>query len=67
MKDWRSCRRDHGSDIVPQAIVLQKTINHETQRMYTISMIKRLMHEIHFGVDAHGNSKKQGRIPCLKQ
>nr|GEX06460.1 ribosome maturation protein SBDS [Tanacetum cinerariifolium] len=40
------------------AIVMQKTINPETQSMYTIIMIERLMHEIHFAMDAHGNSKK---------
>lgn len=40
-------------------IVMQKTINPETQRPYTISMIERLMHEIHFAVDSHSNSKKQ--------
>ncbi|GKU90558.1 hypothetical protein SLEP1_g4540 [Rubroshorea leprosula] len=40
-------------------IVMQKTINTETQRPYTISMIERLMHEIHFAVDPHSSSKKQ--------
>lgn len=40
-------------------IVMQKTINPETQRPYTISMVERLMHEIHFAVDPHGSSKKQ--------
>ncbi|CAN0877223.1 Ribosome maturation protein SBDS [Linum grandiflorum] len=40
-------------------IVMQKTINPETQRPYTISMIERLMHEIHFAVDLHSSSKKQ--------
>lgn len=40
-------------------IVMQKTINPETQRPYTISMIERLMHEIHFAVDANSSSKKQ--------
>ncbi|KAF5200891.1 Ribosome maturation protein sbds [Thalictrum thalictroides] len=40
-------------------IVMQKTINPETQRPYTISMIERLMHEIHFAVDSNDNSKKQ--------
>ncbi|KAK3230499.1 hypothetical protein Dsin_002380 [Dipteronia sinensis] len=40
-------------------IVMQKTINAETQRPYTISMIERLMHEIHFAVDPNSNSKKQ--------
>ncbi|GJR74380.1 ribosome maturation protein SBDS, partial [Tanacetum coccineum] len=51
------------------AIVMQKTINPETQRMYTISMIEHLMHGIHFAVDAHGNSKKQEviwRVPLRK-
>ncbi|OAY76983.1 ribosome maturation protein SBDS [Ananas comosus] len=40
-------------------IVMQKTINPETQRPYTISMIERLMHEIHFAVDPNTSSKKQ--------
>ena len=40
-------------------IVMQKTINPETKHPYTISMIERLMHEIHFAVDPHSNSKKQ--------
>lgn len=40
-------------------IVMQKTINPDTQRPYTISMIERLMHEIHFAVDPHNSSKKQ--------
>ncbi|XP_050238750.1 uncharacterized protein LOC126688181 [Mercurialis annua] len=39
--------------------VMQKTVNSETQRPYTISMIERLMHEIHFAVDPHSSSKKQ--------
>lgn len=38
---------------------MQKTINPETQRPYTISMIERLMHEIHFAVDPNSSSKKQ--------
>ncbi|CAH9101694.1 unnamed protein product [Cuscuta europaea] len=40
-------------------IVMQKTINPETQYPYTISMIERLMHEVHFAVDPHSSSKKQ--------
>ncbi|KAK6939973.1 Ribosome maturation protein SDO1/SBDS, C-terminal domain [Dillenia turbinata] len=40
-------------------MVMQKTINPETQRPYIISMIERLMHEIHFAVDPNGSSKKQ--------
>lgn len=40
-------------------IVMQKTINPETRHPYTISMIERLMHEIHFAVDPHSSSKKQ--------
>ncbi|XP_044476119.1 ribosome maturation protein SBDS [Mangifera indica] len=40
-------------------IVMQKTINSETNRPYTISMIERLMHEIHFAVDPSSSSKKQ--------
>lgn len=40
-------------------IVMQKTFNPDTQRPYTISMIERLMHEIHFAVDPHNSSKKQ--------
>lgn len=47
-------------------IVMQKTINPETQRPYTISMVERLMHEIHFAVDPHSNSKKQvSSITCF--
>ncbi|CAL5439669.1 unnamed protein product [Camellia sinensis] len=50
-------------------IVMQKTINPETQRPYTISMIERLMHEIHFAVDPHSSSKKQSLdvIPELQK
>ncbi|KAL7155766.1 hypothetical protein ABFS83_03G098200 [Erythranthe nasuta] len=40
-------------------IIMQKTINPETQRPYTISMIERLMHDIHFAVDPNSSSKKQ--------
>lgn len=40
-------------------IVMQKTINPETKHPYTISMIERLMHDIHYAVDPHGSSKKQ--------
>ncbi|KAI3875348.1 hypothetical protein MKX03_027442 [Papaver bracteatum] len=40
-------------------IVMQKTINTETQRPYTINMIENLMAEIHFAVDPHNSSKKQ--------
>ncbi|CAA0813399.1 sequence-specific DNA binding transcription factors [Striga hermonthica] len=40
-------------------IVMQKTINPETQRPYTISMIERLMHDIHFAVEPNSSSKKQ--------
>ena len=40
-------------------IVMQKTINPETQRPYTISMIEILMHETHFAVEPHNSSKKQ--------
>ncbi|XP_022975304.1 ribosome maturation protein SBDS [Cucurbita maxima] len=40
-------------------IVMQKTFNPETKRPYTISMIERLMREIHFAVDPNHSSKKQ--------
>ncbi|KAG6509587.1 hypothetical protein ZIOFF_027587 [Zingiber officinale] len=40
-------------------IVMQKTINPEIHHPYTISMIERLMHEIHFAVDPNQSSKKQ--------
>lgn len=40
-------------------IVMHKTYNPETQRPYTISMIERLMREIHFAVDPNSTSKKQ--------
>ena len=42
-------------------IVMQKTYNPETQRPYTISMIERLMRDIHFAVDPNSSSKKQVR------
>lgn len=40
-------------------IVMQKTVNTETQRPYTITMIEQLMHGIHFAVDPRNSSKKQ--------
>lgn len=40
-------------------IVMEKTINPETDRPYTINMIERLMHEVHFAVDPHKGSKQQ--------
>ncbi|KAJ4802295.1 Ribosome maturation protein SBDS [Rhynchospora pubera] len=40
-------------------IIMEKTINPETNRPYTITMIERLMHEIHFAVDPNTSSKKQ--------
>ncbi|KAL1533531.1 ribosome maturation protein SBDS-like [Salvia divinorum] len=40
-------------------IVMQKTYNPETKRPYTISMIERLMHDIHFAVEPNSSSKKQ--------
>ncbi|KAL5560468.1 hypothetical protein UlMin_036679 [Ulmus minor] len=40
-------------------IVMQKTYNPETNRPYTISMIERLMRDIHFAVDPNSGSKKQ--------
>ncbi|XP_066352181.1 uncharacterized protein [Miscanthus floridulus] len=40
-------------------IVMEKTINLETRRPYTITMIERLMHEIHFAVDPNLTSKEQ--------
>ncbi|PPD94323.1 hypothetical protein GOBAR_DD08651 [Gossypium barbadense] len=48
-------------------IVMQKTINPETQRPYTISMIERLMHEIHFAVDPNSSSKKRALEGYLRQ
>lgn len=44
-------------------IVMQKTYNPETQRPYTISMIERLMHDIHFAVEPNSSSKKQ--VHCI--
>ncbi|KAJ7965441.1 Ribosome maturation protein SBDS [Quillaja saponaria] len=41
------------------SIIMQKTFNPETQRPYTISMIERLMREIHFAVNPNSSSKKQ--------
>lgn len=40
-------------------IVMHKTFNPETKRPYTISMIERLMKDIHFAVDPNSTSKKQ--------
>ncbi|MCL7023881.1 hypothetical protein MKW94_001936 [Papaver nudicaule] len=40
-------------------VVMEKTINPETRCRYTIGMIERLMHEIHFGVDPRYSAKKQ--------
>jgi hypothetical protein len=46
-------------------IVMEKTINPETDRPYTINMIERLMHEVHFAVDPHKSSKQQVKIKCF--
>ncbi|KAG6544079.1 hypothetical protein Mapa_014496 [Marchantia paleacea] len=40
-------------------IVMHKTVNPETERPYTISMIERLMREVHFAVEPHKSSKQQ--------
>lgn len=40
-------------------IVMKKTVNPETQRPYTISMIERFMRDLHFAVDPNTNTKKQ--------
>ncbi|KNA17875.1 hypothetical protein SOVF_075930 [Spinacia oleracea] len=40
-------------------IVMKNTINPDTKRPYSITMIERLMHDIHFAVDPHNSSKKQ--------
>lgn len=40
-------------------IVVDKTVNPETQRPYTISMVERLMREVHFAVVPHKSSKQQ--------
>ncbi|KAI5055657.1 hypothetical protein GOP47_0029178 [Adiantum capillus-veneris] len=40
-------------------IVMQKTVNPQTQRPYTISMIERLMREVHFALEPNKSSKKQ--------
>jgi hypothetical protein len=40
-------------------IVMHKTVNPDTQRPYTISMIERLMREVHFAVEPNKNSKQQ--------
>ena len=42
---------------------MEKTINPETRRTYTITMIERLMHDIHFTVDPNLTSKEQ--VPVL--
>jgi ribosome maturation protein SDO1 len=46
-------------------IVMEKTINPETRRPYTITMIERLMHEIHFAVDPNLTSKEQVPMPTF--
>ncbi|GLJ55781.1 hypothetical protein SUGI_1197780 [Cryptomeria japonica] len=40
-------------------IIMEKTINTETDRPYTINMVERLMHEAHFALDPHKSSKQQ--------
>lgn len=40
-------------------IVMEKTIDPETRRPYTMNMIERLMHDIHFAVDPNLTSKEQ--------
>ncbi|KAI3856339.1 hypothetical protein MKW92_000345 [Papaver armeniacum] len=40
-------------------IVMEKTINSDTKRPYSVGMIERLMREIHFSVDPHDKPKKQ--------
>ncbi|KAL3690348.1 hypothetical protein R1sor_016657 [Riccia sorocarpa] len=40
-------------------IVMHKTVNPETERPYTISMIERLMKEVHFAVEPNKSSKQQ--------
>ncbi|EFJ07134.1 hypothetical protein SELMODRAFT_161876 [Selaginella moellendorffii] len=40
-------------------IVMDKTLNPETERPFTISMIERFMREVHFAVDPNRSSKKQ--------
>jgi hypothetical protein len=40
-------------------IVMDTTVTPETERPYTITMIERLMREVHFAVDPHRNSKQQ--------
>ncbi|KAF4349077.1 hypothetical protein G4B88_029046, partial [Cannabis sativa] len=42
-------------------IVMQKAYNPETQRPYTITMIERLMHDIHFAIDPSSASKKRAQ------
>lgn len=38
---------------------MQKTVNSQTQRPYTISMIERYMRDVHFALDPNKSSKKQ--------
>ncbi|GBG64972.1 hypothetical protein CBR_g48721 [Chara braunii] len=40
-------------------IVMEKTINPETQRPYTIGMIERFMREVHFAIDLNHSAKQQ--------
>ncbi|XP_056686389.1 uncharacterized protein [Spinacia oleracea] len=38
---------------------MENTINPDTKCPYSITMIERLMHDIHFAVDPYNSSKKQ--------
>lgn len=41
------------------SIVMEKTINPETQRPYTMGMIERFIRDVHFSIDPHKSSKQQ--------
>eukprot|EP00898_Chlorokybus_atmophyticus_P003340 jgi/Chlat1/4006/Chrsp26S04072 len=40
-------------------IVAEKCVNPDTQRPYTVSMIERCMHDVHFSVDPDHSAKQQ--------
>jgi ribosome maturation protein SDO1 len=40
-------------------IVMDKSVNPETQRPYTVGMIERFMKEVHFKVDPNRSAKQQ--------
>eukprot|EP00271_Cylindrocystis_brebissonii_P008498 TRINITY_DN22871_c0_g1_i1.p1 TRINITY_DN22871_c0_g1~~TRINITY_DN22871_c0_g1_i1.p1 ORF type:complete len:441 (-),score=78.65 TRINITY_DN22871_c0_g1_i1:674-1996(-) len=41
------------------SIVMEKTVNPDTQRPYTMGLIEKFIHELHFSVEPHKSSKQQ--------